>query len=108
MNKQIFSLTATVIVALGLATVSCKNDKKTATPSSSSAFDTIKPILTTNCVGCHSGINEESNFNTLYTKDKYLGSINHTSGYSPMPKNGSKLSDSDINKFVIYFNSLAK
>lgn len=106
MNKQIISLTATVIVTLGLATVSCKNDKKTAIPSSSSAFDTIKPILTTNCVACHSGINVESSFNTLFTKDKYLGSINHTSGFRPMPEGGSKLSDSDINKFVIYFNSV--
>ncbi|MFN8436147.1 MAG: hypothetical protein U0V72_00810 [Cytophagales bacterium] len=114
MNKQIFSLTATVIVALGLATVSCKNDKKTATPSTASCtdtsnvtFSTIKPILTSNCANCHSGIDTESGFGA-YSQSNILGTINHTAGYSPMPKNGSKLSDCDILKIQKYYNSLAK
>ncbi|MBL0357794.1 MAG: hypothetical protein IPP72_13315 [Chitinophagaceae bacterium] len=64
----------------------------------------VKPILQTNCLGCHSGVaasggyipldtydgvKEQALFGTLYI------SINHTGTY-PMPKNGAKLSDCKI------------
>lgn len=66
----------------------------------------VLPIIRTNCYSCHGngstsgGISLDS-----YTKLKaqvdngnLIGAITHASGYTPMPYNGSKLSDCDINK----------
>ena len=68
---------------------------------------TIKPIVTAKCVGCHSGATpangtDFSIYNALKAKandGRLWGAINHLPGYSPMPKNGSKLSDCEIAQF---------
>ncbi len=60
----------------------------------------VKPILQTYCNGCHGGSNPEGgvDYNTYngvkatVDNGKLPGSIEHQSGYSPMPKNGNKLS----------------
>ncbi|HMJ46344.1 MAG TPA: hypothetical protein VK498_03400 [Ferruginibacter sp.] len=64
----------------------------------------ISPILTTNCLGCHAGavpsagINLSNYFGVKQqvTNGRLYGAITHTAGYSPMPKNGTKLSDCQI------------
>jgi len=76
----------------------------------------IKPILQNRCYGCHNaasanisgaGIALEpySNLNLFLNSnaDVFLGSIEHGTGYSAMPKGGGKLSDCElqqINKWV--------
>jgi cytochrome c553 len=64
----------------------------------------IQPMMQLNCVGCHNsnilngGINL-SNYNAIKAvalNGKLLGSIAHTSGFSPMPQNANKLSDCQI------------
>ena len=67
----------------------------------------VEPIISKNCYSCHSqgsssGIVLEG-YSALSTyissnKDRFLGSINHTGGYSNMPQNGNKLSDCNITK----------
>ena len=73
----------------------------------------IKPIISNFCQGCHSGTSAGGGIN-LVTYDgvkaialngKLLGSISFLAGYSAMPKNGSKLSDCDINKINIWINA---
>lgn len=75
----------------------------------------IKPILSTNCYGCHgaasyqtrSGINLED-FGALTTQVKngnLLNSIKHTGGVTPMPLNGAQLSACDINKITDWINN---
>lgn len=67
---------------------------------------TISPILTAYCAGCHTGPNAPlgirvDSYNatkTLASNGKLLGSIAHSSGFIPMPKNGTKLSDCNIAK----------
>lgn len=66
----------------------------------------IVPILTSACYGCH---DSQNNFGNV-TVDSYqglsdyvangqlLGAIKHEAGFSPMPKNASKLLDCEIEK----------
>jgi hypothetical protein len=77
----------------------------------------ILPILQANCYVCHSatlvaeggggGYNLQ-NFTTLQTlalNGHLVGAVSHTSGYSPMPKYGNKLSDCNISTFKIWVNN---
>ena len=65
---------------------------------------TIKPMLDTKCVGCHSASSPGGNINLssyaairpIALNGKLYGSIAHQTGFSPMPKNGTKLSDCEI------------
>jgi len=67
---------------------------------------TITPILSNNCNGCHNasfpfaGIITSNYTDLMVTVNngRFWGSINHDSGYSPMPKNGSKLSNCNLLK----------
>ena len=70
----------------------------------------VWPTLSTNCVGCHSGANPDGNivitdYNSIVTlanTGSLLGVINHEGNYSPMPKNGQKLSDCKIAEIKIW------
>jgi mono/diheme cytochrome c family protein len=61
-------------------------------------------MLDTKCVGCHSATSPGGNINlstyalvrTVALNGKLYGSIAHQAGFSPMPKNGAKLSDCEI------------
>lgn len=67
---------------------------------------TIQPILSQNCLSCHSTASAQGNvvlegYNLLkvYVDDgSFLGAVSHGSGYSPMPKGGNKLSDCKISQ----------
>ncbi|HEX5171227.1 MAG TPA: hypothetical protein VFW11_18755 [Cyclobacteriaceae bacterium] len=64
----------------------------------------VLPLLNAKCNNCHSGSFPSGNIrlDTFADVLKYanngslMGSINQTSGYSPMPKNGTKLSACQI------------
>ena len=67
----------------------------------------IKPILQSNCIVCHSNSAAASSGGGIKLQDfadvkanvlsgKLMGTIEHLSGYSPMPKGGGKLSDCNI------------
>ncbi len=70
----------------------------------------VWPTLSTNCVGCHSGTDPSGNviitdYNSvvaLANNGSLLGVIKHEGNYSPMPKNGQKLSDCKIAEFKIW------
>ena len=61
-------------------------------------------ILETNCYTCHSGslaqggivLEGYDNLKVYATNGKLEGSVNHTSGFSPMPKNAGKLDDCSV------------
>jgi hypothetical protein len=61
---------------------------------------TIKNIISNKCQGCHSGSAPANGFDlstyagvkARINDGKLWGAVNHIPGYSPMPKNGSKLS----------------
>lgn len=66
----------------------------------------VNPVLTAYCVGCHSGANAPLGVNletytgvkSQVTNGKLIGTVTHSSGFIPMPKNGNKLSDCSIAK----------
>ena len=67
---------------------------------------TIQPLLQSNCAfsGCHdagsasAGVNlsNHAGAQAIATNGRLLGVVTHSSGFSPMPKNGNKLSDCAI------------
>jgi hypothetical protein len=66
---------------------------------------TVNPLLSAYCTGCHSGANAPSNIKLdsytgvkAITSQRLLGTITHSAGFSPMPKNGTRLSDCNIAK----------
>lgn len=67
----------------------------------------IRSIIATKCVGCHGGAAPAGGFDySTYTGVKakvndgrLWGAINQLPGFSPMPKNGAKLSDCEIAQF---------
>lgn len=74
---------------------------------------TIKIIIGNKCQGCHSGSNPQggidlSTYHGVKAKvadGRLWGAINHLPGFSPMPKNGTKLSDCEITQFRKWINA---
>jgi len=67
----------------------------------------IKPILQSNCLSCHSNsaapssgggvkLQDFADVKTNVLNGKLIGTIQHSSGYSPMPKGGGMLSNCNI------------
>lgn len=73
----------------------------------------IKPLIQNTCQGCHSGVAPGGGFElatyagvkAVADNGKLYGSISHLATYSPMPKNGNKLSDCQITMVKIWINS---
>jgi mono/diheme cytochrome c family protein len=77
----------------------------------------IVPILQNYCFVCHSaalvaeggggGYNFEDfiTIQTLALNGHLFGAVNHTPGYSPMPKYGNILSDCNISTFKLWINN---
>lgn len=108
------------VLAIAIFSKSCYYDKAellvldSACDTSSVTFNaTILPIIQANCQGCHSGGAPSAGISlTNYAEVKasaesgsLMGTINHASGYSAMPKGGNKLSDCDIAKLNIWINN---
>jgi hypothetical protein len=72
----------------------------------------IKPLIQNACQGCHNAANAGggidlsaySGVKAIADNGKFFGSVSHNSGYSPMPKNGNKLTDCQINMVKIWIN----
>jgi len=72
----------------------------------------IQPLVSTQCVGCHKpgslggniDLSSYSLIKTQVNNGKFLGTITHAAGYSPMPQ-GSKLSDCQINQITSWINA---
>lgn len=72
---------------------------------------TIRPVLQNYCIGCHStafpsaGIALQTHAELVSNINRVRGSINHLSGYSPMPKNANALSDCVLTQFDIWIQA---
>jgi len=72
----------------------------------------VWPVIQNRCFGCHSGsfpsggisLDSWENVKTIAGTGQLLGVITHASGYSPMPKNGSKLSNCNIAQIRKWIN----
>lgn len=80
------------------------NQPCTDTVGTVSYVQKVVPILQTSCYGCHTGSSPSGNqLMGTYAADKamaqngkLMGTINHSAGYSPMPKGAAKLSSCRI------------
>jgi hypothetical protein len=76
-----------------------------------SAF--VAPLLSTNCVGCHSGgtpsgnivLNSHSAVQTVALNGRLLGAITWASGFPQMPQGSAKLSECNIEKIKVWINN---
>lgn len=111
--KKIFI--AFVLFSMGLVLYSCYYDKEdllyggsnvpcTDTAGTVSYASKVVPLLQQNCYSCHTGSFPSGNITMgTYTTDKAIatngklyGSISYASGYSPMPKGGSKFNNCQL------------
>jgi hypothetical protein len=118
MKRTIISLA--FFIVLVLTGVSCYYDNEEALyPQLSTSCDTtnvtysvtIVSIMSNNCYSCHSNSNAAAYGNNIklenYTDvtsyiDRVLGSVKHTSGYVPMPKNGGSIKTCSIDQLDIW------
>lgn len=117
MKKLIFPL-----LALSTLLLSCYNDSKeelyptgTCNTTNVTFSGTVKPIIVQNCLtgGCHTGPTTPSGYDlTGYAgvrlavdNGRLVGVINHSSGFSPMPQNNSKLPDCSISQITAWVNA---
>ncbi len=72
----------------------------------------VVPIFEAYCNACHSGATPQAGIDltnyehvaTIAQTGQLVGSINHISGFSPMPKDGNKLSLCEIRTIEIWLN----
>ena len=84
-------------------------------PAKFTYAETIQPLLTNNCVGCHKtssagGGVDLSSYALVKTQadnGMLMGTITHASGYLPMPQ-GGKLSDCEIGQIENWINGGAQ
>jgi hypothetical protein len=82
-------------------------------PVTSKFSENVLPLLNNRCNSCHGGSSPSAGINlTSYTEVmKYvnngslMGSINHSSGYSAMPKNSGKMSSCEIGTIQSWIDS---
>ncbi|MFZ9847413.1 MAG: c-type cytochrome [Flavobacteriales bacterium] len=101
MKKIILSSILAVVITIS----ACKKAAVTTSEcgSTTSTYTTnVKSILDANCVTCHNGSNKSGGYDlSTYShaknaKDAIVGSVQHASGFAPMPQGGSKLDDASI------------
>lgn len=105
MFKKLIGLSACV----ALAFAACKKETATSfdcTGSTPTYTNDVKSIINSNCAtsGCHAANNPAEGIDlSTYAKvkaesakDRFLGSIEHLSGYEAMPDGAAKLSETQI------------
>lgn len=121
-KKTVYPMKTKYLVLISMLLImGCYKDKRellypgnNCDTSSVTFVGTIQPILSQNCAGagCHQGaasaagidLSNYSGTKIIADNGKLIGVINHSPGFSPMPKNMSKLSDCDINKISAWVN----
>lgn len=120
-NKFIVK-TILLVIPILLSLTGCYYDKEAilypdtanCTPVANPSFSSdILTILNAKCNSCHGGTSPSAGIKLdTYTEVvKYantgslMGSINHASGYSAMPKNSNKMSTCEIDKIQTWINS---
>lgn len=122
MGRQIISKFFILLVFSSMVISSCYIDKEEELyPGGNAPCDTsnvsynldIAPILSSRCNGCHGGIAPSAGIKTdeyasllvLVNNGRLKGSVNHSSGYSPMPKNAGKLPSCELAKINSWINA---
>lgn len=109
--KSIITLSVICLLALTILTPGCYYDKEellypnSACDTSVVTYSTsVLPIISASCYNCHAGntpsggirLDNHAALLTQVNNGKLLGAITHSPGYSPMPKNASKMNSCRI------------
>lgn len=127
MSKKIIVLSILGLTTLSMAMEGCYYDKSellyppsTCDTTTVTYSGTLKPAINTYCISCHStGAGPSSGggyildtyagvYDAAVTKGRLMGSLNHTSGYSAMPKGGGQLNICTLSQFQAWINAGAK
>lgn len=108
------------LTIVGVST-SCYNDKEAVLypdtkcdPIVTSTYQgTVAPLMSQYCNACHSGsfpsagilLDSHAELKKYVDNGRLMGSINWSSGYSAMPKNGNKLTSCNINKIQAWISA---
>lgn len=76
----------------------------------------VAPLLTTYCVGCHSGgapsggisLNTHAGVQSVAQSGRLYGAISHATGYQPMPRGSAKLPQCTIDKVKAWIDEGAQ
>jgi len=116
------SLSKVLVIGFAITLSSCYYDNEETlypgsanctVPATSTFSGNVLPLLNSRCNSCHGGTSPSAGIIlTSYTEVmKYvnngslMGSINHTSGYSAMPKNSGKMSACEIGTIQSWIDS---
>jgi hypothetical protein len=96
----------------GAKDLSCDENAVTCDTTNVTYSGYIAPLLSANCVGCHSGgapsgnilLNSHAGVQEVALNGRLLGAITWANGYQQMPKGSAKLSDCKINKIKAWIN----
>jgi hypothetical protein len=75
---------------------------------------TVQPLLqSSGCLGCHSGAGPSGNISlegynnvrAVALTGKLFGAINHSPGFSPMPKGGNRMTACNISKIKAWIDA---
>lgn len=115
-----------VFAVLAFAATGCYYDKQEVlSPTAGAICDTsavtfsrsVAPLLSLQCYGCHSngsaaafgdGIRLQEHADVKANLPRVLGAASWQNGFSPMPKNGARLSDCQIRILQIWSLNGAK
>ncbi len=111
--KNILTLLSAGLFFLLVTTNSCYYDKEeilypggVCDTASVTYSRSVTPVLSANCTGCHGGntpsagisLDNYNGIKAVADNGKLWGSVSHTAGFSPMPKNSTKMSSCNIAK----------
>jgi len=115
-TKQIIQLFSVLVLVFSLSGCYYDNEEElypgsnTCDTSNVTYSNSVAPVFAANCNSCHSGGSPSGNIITdNYTSVKanisrIRGAINHQSGFSSMPQNGSKLPSCELTKIDVWIN----
>lgn len=111
--KNIVLLLSVSLFALLVSTTGCYYDKEeilypqsVCDTSNVTYSSSVVPILVSNCTSCHAGntpsagikLDAYADVKIQVTNGKLWGSVSHAPNFSPMPKNGAKMSNCNFGK----------
>lgn len=116
--KEIKLLVLFSIISIGISLSGCYYDNEEDLYPGGTACDTtnvsytanIAPVFAAQCNTCHSGGAPAGNiatdnYNSVKNNiSRIKGAINHTSGFSPMPQGGNKLTTCELAKIDAWIN----
>ena len=109
-----------ILILLLMGLTQCYYDQEgilypeSCTPSETPSYSIdVAPIMAARCNSCHSGsfpsgnikVDSYSSIVVSVENGSLLGSIKHSGSFSPMPKNGSKLSNCEIQKIQAWIDA---